>query len=61
MTINEPCKQECHNCKDFMYFGTGESGMGKCVFGRDIKTRQYPELVKEGKSIKAILDNHFKE
>jgi hypothetical protein len=44
-----------------MYFGTGESGMGKCVFGRDIKTRQYPELVKEGKSIKAILDNHFKE
>jgi hypothetical protein len=38
---NTPCKQECHNCKDFMYFGDGSSGMGKCVFDRDTTTRQY--------------------
>lgn len=60
MAINEPCKQECHNCKDFVQPNIANPS-GRCVFGRDIKTRQYPEHVKEEKSIKEILDNHFKE
>lgn len=38
---NTPCKQTCNNCKDFMYFGDGSSGMGKCVFGRETTTRTY--------------------